>query len=108
MFKRTAALLLVGAALTACSGDDSGGTAATTTAVTAAVESSTTVASWVEQAAQDVQTRRETIDGHLVLVDEEGQMVYVEDCATARTITAEGGPYGPANGQAGYAYICNG
>jgi hypothetical protein len=36
MFKRTAALLLIGAALTACSGDDSGGTVATTTSEKAA------------------------------------------------------------------------
>lgn len=52
-------------------------------------------------------TKAAAIDGHDVWVDEAERTVYVEDCDTARTITQEGGPYGPTSGERGHAFICS-
>jgi hypothetical protein len=85
--KRLTVVLLV-VVLAACSSDDEGGGGSSE--------------GWLGQWPGDSLE----VDGHQVKVDEDERIVYVEDCGVARELTEPGGPYGPADGEAGYAYIC--
>lgn len=45
-------------------------------------------------------------EGEPVLVDEEERIVYMDDCDLVDQATGSGGPYGPSEGEPGYASIC--
>jgi hypothetical protein len=83
----------LGLVLVACGGSSSG-TAATTA-----------LPEWLVQFGVPL-VRAEPVNGHDVWLDDKTHIVYVEDCATAKAITAQGQPYGPSAGTSGWAYIC--
>lgn len=79
-------------------------------AVVAAARSTGGAPVWV---AEQTEVRppylsHQQVDGHWVWIDLKANVVYIESCSTARSLTKEGGPMGPSAeaGTFGYGYVC--
>lgn len=81
-------MVLVLVLLGGCSGDDGGADDA---------------GGWLDQWEGELVEH----EGQPVKVDDEAGMIYVEDCGLARELNDPGGPYGPADGEPGYGFVCD-
>lgn len=115
--RRVMAVLAVGLLVSACGGgsDDAPAVEAPTSSSTAKAAATTTSLPPVIAAALagGAKLRRaDPVDGHEVYVDDAQRLIYTDDCAVARKVTAEGEKFGPSHRDAegnftpGFTFIC--